>query len=237
MKRFTETTKWSDPWFHKLKPTVKLLWFYLCENCDAAGVIDLDLRIASFTTGARLTADDVEALGGRIELQPDGKFWLPKFIPFQYGKLSTECKGHRPVFAALEKSGLTQRVLEGYPKGIHTLQDRTGQDRIALIARELFPAELQTNDFPAAWEKWVQHLRELGKGMGDVQRDGVWRECITAGAAQAVRIIEACIKFGYKKLCWDLKLNGSSKPLRPITAVSESTEDRKIRELKEAGKI
>lgn len=210
MKRFTETTKWSDPWFHKLKPTVKLLWFYLCENCDAAGVIDLDLRIASFTTGARLTESEVEALGERIELLPDGKFWLPKFIPFQYGKLSTECKGHKPVFAALEKSGLKERVLKDIPKGIHTLQDRTGQDSIVLIARELYPPELQTDAFIAAWGKWVQHLRERGKGMGDVQRDSVWRECVGAGAARSVQIIEACIKAGYKRLCWDMKLDTPS---------------------------
>lgn len=34
------------------------------------------------------------------------KWVIVKFINFQYGKLSQDCKPHRPVFAALEKHGL-----------------------------------------------------------------------------------------------------------------------------------
>jgi len=48
-KRFTDSTKWaSKPWFRKLSPNAKLLWLYICDTCDVAGVIDLDLEMASF---------------------------------------------------------------------------------------------------------------------------------------------------------------------------------------------
>ena len=38
--RFTNTEKWSDAWFSSLKPMDKLLFIYLCDNCDIAGFIE-----------------------------------------------------------------------------------------------------------------------------------------------------------------------------------------------------
>lgn len=54
MKRFTETTKWDDPWFRKLTPAAKLLWQWMLDHCDGAGVIDPDLELASFQTGCSI---------------------------------------------------------------------------------------------------------------------------------------------------------------------------------------
>jgi hypothetical protein len=96
------------------------------------------------------------------------------------------------------------------------------------------PKQLLTHDFPTAWEEWIRHLRDRGKPMGDVQRDAVWRDCITAGAEQAVRVIRACLRAGYKKLCWDVKL----EPLpKSQVRVTETDEDRLLREAKERGDI
>ena len=51
MKRFTETNKWEDPWFRKLKPEMKLLWSWLLDSCDNAGIIDADIELAAFQIG------------------------------------------------------------------------------------------------------------------------------------------------------------------------------------------
>lgn len=42
-KRFTETEKWRDPWFRKLSPLQKCLFAYLCDNCNNAGFIEIDI--------------------------------------------------------------------------------------------------------------------------------------------------------------------------------------------------
>jgi hypothetical protein len=47
--RYTNTDKWGDAWFSSLKPMEKLLFTYLCDNCDIAGFIELNTEVwASF---------------------------------------------------------------------------------------------------------------------------------------------------------------------------------------------
>ncbi len=124
MKRFTETQKWSDPWFRTLKPETKLLWQWILDNCDHAGIIEPDMELASFQIGYAMGMDTLSLLGDRIKRLDDKKWMVVKFIAFQYGVLSEDCKGHNPVFASLKKHGV-----KGYAKGIHTPQDtdKTGQ--------------------------------------------------------------------------------------------------------------
>lgn len=119
-KRFTETEKWKDPWFRKLEPRLKLLWFWMCDQCDAAGVIDPDMELAAFQLGVTVKEPDFLKFEGRVERLENGKWFLKKFIPFQYGELSEDCRAHGPVFRSLE----INRVSKGYPKGMDTLQDK-----------------------------------------------------------------------------------------------------------------
>jgi hypothetical protein len=126
-KRFTETNKWDDRWFRSLPLPEKSGWQYLCDKCDAAGVIDLDRDLADFQIGHSVDWDKlIELAGVRIEQLQSGKLWLSRFISFQYGKLSEECNAHRPVFASLEKHQLLSRVAEGYvmATGSHIDKDK-----------------------------------------------------------------------------------------------------------------
>lgn len=125
MKRFTATEKWADPWFRKLPPTHKLAWAYLCDNCDAAGVIDLDREMADFKIGENVDWQSFfKAAGKRCEQLESGKVWLTGFIEFQYGRISEDCKAHKPVFASIEKHSLNKRVSKGYPKDLDTLKEK-----------------------------------------------------------------------------------------------------------------
>jgi hypothetical protein len=42
--RFTNTDKWNDCWFSSLKPIEKILFNYLCDNCDIAGFIEVNFK-------------------------------------------------------------------------------------------------------------------------------------------------------------------------------------------------
>jgi hypothetical protein len=117
MKRFTDTNKWSDPWFMDLPPKLKLLWFWLLDNCDNSGVVDMSWRLASFQVGLDLGPNDVEAMGGRVEVLPSGKLFVSKFVCFQFGKLSAESRVHQSVIKDAERAGVLDRVSipYGYP--------------------------------------------------------------------------------------------------------------------------
>jgi hypothetical protein len=106
MKRFTETEKWRDSWFRKLELKLKALWQYICDSCDAAGVIDPDYEMMSLQIGVPITEEDFKKFGEKVIALPNGKFLIAKFVSFQYGQLSEICKPHKPVFDSLRKHSL-----------------------------------------------------------------------------------------------------------------------------------
>jgi hypothetical protein len=122
MRRFTETQKWDDPWFRRLRPEIKLLWQWILDRCDNAGVIDPDIELASFQIGIEYGPDTLSELGERIQKLPCGKWFIPKFISFQYGTLSKACKAHNPIFASLQKLSI-EIDLKGYPYPMDRVQE------------------------------------------------------------------------------------------------------------------
>ncbi len=129
MKRFTESTKWDDPWFRQLPGASKLLFLWLVDKCDGAGIIDADLGLASFQIGMKINMDTLVSLGERVTQLDNGKLILTKFIKFQHGELSRDCKAHNPVFKSLEANGLLavgedgkERVSIPYAKGMQRVQ-------------------------------------------------------------------------------------------------------------------
>lgn len=158
MKRFTETTKWQDPWYRRLSPRLKCLWQFLCDQCDAAGVLDFDAETASFHVGEKIEPKDLEAMGSRVRFSENGKLIVAGFVPFQYGKLSTDCRPHKAVFSAIEKhlsQCPTDTLFIGYLKG-------TGKDKDKDKDKEGVQGEDDFRDLPAgaapAQADWIRYL-------------------------------------------------------------------------------
>jgi hypothetical protein len=133
MKRFTETEKWRDQWFRKLPIDHKMAFTYLCENCDSAGVWEPDCELANFCIGVELDWDAVlTAMGDRVLVLPNGKWYLTRFVEFQNGPLSEGCKPHAKILALLRAHGIPTTNNEGYhipyTKGIHTHKERRGEE-------------------------------------------------------------------------------------------------------------
>lgn len=111
MKRFTETTKWQDEWFQDLDLKYKLFWFYICDQCDGAGVWKVNLRLAAFQLGEQFSSEELlSVFEKRIEEIAKGRWWICQFITFQYGTLSEQCAPHRRVLELIANHGLEQRV-------------------------------------------------------------------------------------------------------------------------------
>jgi hypothetical protein len=127
-KRFTDSEKWNDPWFMEISPDMKLVWGYLTDNCNHAGIWKINNKLAGFQLGFPLDADSIpEKFKGRIFRLGD-YFFIPKFLTFQYGPKLGRGKAVFSALELIECHGFTKiavqvlgnpfiRVMEGLGKG------------------------------------------------------------------------------------------------------------------------
>lgn len=102
-KRFTATEKWTDPWFCSLTDNNKLFWLFLLDNCNHAGI----WRVNWFVFGCYVKGfeyDPKPYIDRIFELSKE-KWFIPKFVEFQYGVLNPNNNAHRSVISLLEKEG------------------------------------------------------------------------------------------------------------------------------------
>ena len=105
-KRFTDTDKWKKPFIRSLEGPYKLLWFYIIDDCDHAGIWQVDFEVACIRTGQQLEEKKaIDLFGDRIEIFNDGAKWFLKdFVSFQYGELNEKNRLHLSVINILKKN-------------------------------------------------------------------------------------------------------------------------------------
>jgi len=112
-KRFTETGKWKKKWIRELSPEMKLFWFYLLDNCDHAGIWEVDIELAAFQIGIELDESEIlNTFNRKIVPFKPGKWFVPKFIVYQYGELNESNRAHLSVIKILTKYGLYKGLNE-----------------------------------------------------------------------------------------------------------------------------
>jgi hypothetical protein len=109
-KRFTDTDKWKKPLLRSLQAPYKLLWLYILDDCDHAGIWHVDLEVASIRIGHQIELRDIkEKFNGHVVFfDNDEKMFLPAFIEFQYGTLNESNRVHQSVLSLLEKYELSK---------------------------------------------------------------------------------------------------------------------------------
>ena len=115
-KRMTDTDKWKKRFIRELKPKHKLLWLYILDDCNHAGIWEIDLDVASIRVGEAVGYKDLDVFGNKIiMLDNNEKCFIPDFIDFQYGELNPNSNVHKSVILLLSRYNL-----EGYMKGTQT---------------------------------------------------------------------------------------------------------------------
>lgn len=172
MKRFTDTRKFADPWYRRLEPRLKCLWEWLLAECNSAGVIDIDWPLATFAIGAEISEKDMHQFTGRVEKLPCGKWFIQKFVSFQYGQLSKDCRPHGKVLEEAQAAGVLQRVSKGYPKGMDTLQAAEEDQE-----KEKEEGSWAKMDGEKQWmmaKRWLEDWRKLGADYTDFEARGAF---------------------------------------------------------------
>ena len=106
-KRFTETDKWKDTWFLDLKPSEKLLWFYILDNCDNAGFFEFNMRLVCFMTGMteKQVEGAVEGLNrGLIGAKSGDLFLVKNFLRHQKNDtLNPDNNAHKQIIRIINE--------------------------------------------------------------------------------------------------------------------------------------
>ena len=106
-KRFTDSEKWDDSWFFNLKDKDKLLWIYILDKCNHAGIFRVNLPAINLYLEGNYTIQDIkDILKNRVYSINGEKFFVKKFIDFQYGVLNDNNRVHNSVIEILKKEGL-----------------------------------------------------------------------------------------------------------------------------------
>jgi hypothetical protein len=104
-KRFTDTDKWKKGFIRNLPAKFKLLWLYILDDCNHAGIWDTDFEVASIRIGSKISEKEAcKVFAEQIKIFDNGNKWfIPKFIDFQYGTLNENSRPHQAVIKLLDK--------------------------------------------------------------------------------------------------------------------------------------
>ncbi|MCH8903131.1 MAG: hypothetical protein IIA45_04375 [Bacteroidetes bacterium] len=101
--RFTESTKWENQWFRKLKPQAKLVYLFLVDNCDLAGFYELDFEAMAFKTSLKQQQieQSIDQLKSKFE-RNDPWIWLTDFMKQQKNyPLKQNNPAHRNIIKSI----------------------------------------------------------------------------------------------------------------------------------------
>jgi hypothetical protein len=107
-KRFTDTDRWKKPFIRSLEAPYKLLWFYICDDCDHAGIWQVDFDVAQIRIGEKFNLEDaLNSFADKVISFDNGTKWfIPSFIEFQYGELKENNRVHDSIIKILRKYNL-----------------------------------------------------------------------------------------------------------------------------------
>ena len=102
-KRFTDTEKWEDEWFTDLSNDYKVIWFYLLDTCDNAGIWKKNIKKLNYLCNTNVTSDDLlKVFTKRVTILADEKWFINKFCIVQYGHDFLQSK-NKAVLSAVKK--------------------------------------------------------------------------------------------------------------------------------------
>ena len=102
-QRFTDTQKWEDEWFTEMSNDYKIIWIYLLDTCDNAGIWKQNIKLLNFSCGTSISLERLaEIFKGRITKIDTDKWIINKFCVYQYGIDFLNSK-NKAVLSAIKK--------------------------------------------------------------------------------------------------------------------------------------
>lgn len=124
-KRLTDTEKWNDDWYISLDNDYRIIWQWLLDNCNHAGICKRSIKLLNMMCNTKITEDEmVLSMNGRV-IQVDNNWFIPKFLKFQY----TGLQSNKPVIVSvckeLEKYGYDKLIPESFGNDYIIIKDKS----------------------------------------------------------------------------------------------------------------
>lgn len=104
--RLTNCEKWTDTWFSELSPHAKLVFVYLYENCDNAGVYEVNKKFMLFYLGLKedeLKGSVTELKRAYKKSKDEKRIWLVNYLKHQKKlPLNRKNAAHKQIIRILE---------------------------------------------------------------------------------------------------------------------------------------
>lgn len=98
-KRYTDTDKWNDDWYVSLSNDYRIIWQWLLDNCNHAGICKRSLSILNRDCNTNVSEQDIaDQLCGRLVIR-ESIWFIPKFLKFQYPNIG----GNKPAIISVVK--------------------------------------------------------------------------------------------------------------------------------------
>jgi hypothetical protein len=115
-KRFTDSDKWKDPFFEELTKEYKLAWIYLLDDCDHAGIWRKSIKRLNFSLDTNFIETELlKEFKERIVVLNNDKWFIPKFVTFQYGNefINSKQKAVLSAIKLLNENNLIKELDNG----------------------------------------------------------------------------------------------------------------------------
>ena len=114
-KRFTDKNKWEDEWYSSLDNDSKIVWEYLLDKCDHAGVGRPNLRLLNFCCNTQWDLSKLKLVFcNRVDFN-ETFYFIVKYLKFQYPRgLNSNKPAIISVRNILKERGLYEEVSNKY---------------------------------------------------------------------------------------------------------------------------
>jgi len=124
-KRLTDTEKWNDDWYISLGNDYRIIWQWLLDNCNHAGICKRSMKLLNMMCNTDITEEQLIIIMSDRVIVVDNNWFIPKFLKFQY----TGLQSNKPVIVSvvkeLEKYGYSKFIPESFGNDYIIIKDKS----------------------------------------------------------------------------------------------------------------